>query len=77
MFPIRAAMRAILPDLWRHPLLFALAYAAVWGGFALPATGAQWGLERAAVLTPDMAAGTRPGSGPPRGASLMPTTPAA
>ncbi len=41
----------------RRALLFALAYAAVWGGFALTATAAQWGLERAALLTPAMAAG--------------------
>lgn len=42
----------------RRALLFALAYAAVWGGFALTATATQWGLERAALLTPDMAAGS-------------------
>jgi predicted metal-binding membrane protein len=40
----------------RRALLFALAYAAVWGGFALAATAAQWGLERAALLTPALAA---------------------
>ena len=40
----------------RRAFLFALAYAAVWGGFALAATAAQWGLERAALLTPAMAA---------------------
>lgn len=40
----------------RRAFLFALAYAAVWGGFALAATVAQWGLERAALLTPAMAA---------------------
>jgi predicted metal-binding membrane protein len=42
----------------RRTLLFALAYAAVWGGFALAATAAQWALERAALLTPDMATGS-------------------
>ena len=40
----------------RRALLFALAYAAVWGGFALAATAVQWGLERAALLTPGMTA---------------------
>ncbi len=40
----------------RRALLFALAYAAVWGGFSLAATAAQWGLERAALLAPAMAA---------------------
>ena len=42
----------------RSALLFALAYGAVWGGFALAATAAQWGLEHAALLTPAMAAGS-------------------
>ena len=42
----------------RRALLFALAYAAVWSGFSLAATAVQWGLERAALLTPDMAAGS-------------------
>lgn len=39
-------------------LTFALGYAAVWGGFALAATAAQWALERAALLTPAMALGS-------------------
>lgn len=38
--------------------LFALAYAVVWGGFALAATAAHWGLERASLLTPAMATGS-------------------
>jgi predicted metal-binding membrane protein len=42
----------------RRAFLFALAYAAVWGGFALAATAVQWGLERAALLTPAMAVGS-------------------
>ena len=42
----------------RRAFLFALAYAAVWGGFALAATAAQWGLERAALLTPAMTVGS-------------------
>jgi predicted metal-binding membrane protein len=42
----------------RRAALFALGYAAVWGGFALAATAAQWALERAALLTPAMAAGS-------------------
>ena len=32
--------------------LFAAGYLLVWFGFALAATGAQWALERAALLTP-------------------------
>jgi predicted metal-binding membrane protein len=39
----------------RRAVLFALGYAAVWGGFALTATAAQWALERVALLTPAMA----------------------
>ncbi|GGG33457.1 hypothetical protein GCM10010964_21690 [Caldovatus sediminis] len=39
-------------------LPFALGYVAVWGAFALVATAAQWGLERAALLTPGMALGS-------------------
>ena len=42
----------------RRALMFALGYAAVWGGFALSATAAQWALERAALLTPAMALGS-------------------
>ena len=34
--------------------LFAAGYLLVWFGFALAATGAQWALERAALLTPTM-----------------------
>ena len=33
---------------------FAAGYLLVWFGFALAATGAQWALERAALLTPTM-----------------------
>ena len=42
----------------RRAFLFALAYTAVWGGFALAATAVQWGRERAALLTPAMAVGS-------------------
>ena len=42
----------------RRAFLFALAYAAVWGGFALAATAVQWGLERVALLTPAMTVGS-------------------
>jgi predicted metal-binding membrane protein len=37
--------------------LFAAAYLAAWGGFSLIATALQWGLERAALLSPMMASG--------------------
>jgi predicted metal-binding membrane protein len=47
--PARGGLRA---------LLFALGYAAAWTGFALAATAVQWGLERAALLTPAMATGS-------------------
>ncbi|WP_372618992.1 DUF2182 domain-containing protein [Falsiroseomonas sp.] len=42
----------------RRALLFAVAYAAVWGGFAIVATAAQWALEQAGVLTPAMSVRT-------------------
>jgi predicted metal-binding membrane protein len=42
----------------RRALLFALGYVAVWGGFALTATAAQWALERVALLTATMATGS-------------------
>jgi predicted metal-binding membrane protein len=42
----------------RRALLFAVAYAAVWGGFALAATAVQWTLEKAGLLTPTMAVST-------------------
>jgi predicted metal-binding membrane protein len=35
--------------------VFALGYGVAWSGFSLAATTAQWGLERAALLTPTMA----------------------
>lgn len=42
----------------RRALPFVLGYVAVWSGFALAATAAQWALERAALLTPGMALGS-------------------
>jgi predicted metal-binding membrane protein len=39
--------------------LFAAGYLAVWGGFSLVATLLQWGLDRAGLLSPSMAAGSR------------------
>lgn len=38
--------------------LFVLGYLAIWFGFSLIATGLQWGLDRAALLSPDMASGS-------------------
>jgi predicted metal-binding membrane protein len=38
--------------------LFALGYLAVWAGFSLIATGLQWGLDRAGLLSETMASGT-------------------
>lgn len=35
--------------------LFALGYVALWGGFSLAATALQWGLDRAGVLSEEMA----------------------
>jgi predicted metal-binding membrane protein len=35
--------------------VFALGYGVAWSGFSLAATTVQWGLERAALLTPTMA----------------------
>jgi predicted metal-binding membrane protein len=35
-------------------LAFCLAYLLVWGGFSLIATAAQWGLDRLALLSPQM-----------------------
>ena len=36
--------------------LFALGYVALWGGFSLAATALQWGLDRARLLSDEMAA---------------------
>jgi predicted metal-binding membrane protein len=36
-------------------VLFVAGYLLVWGGFSLAATAAQWGLQRAALLSPMMA----------------------
>lgn len=41
------------------PLWFALGYLSLWTVFAIDATGAQWGLERAALLTPMLASANR------------------
>jgi predicted metal-binding membrane protein len=38
--------------------LFALGYLAVWAGFSLIATGLQWGLDRAGLLSETMASGS-------------------
>lgn len=38
--------------------LFTLGYAAIWCGFAVGATAAQWALERAVLLTPAMSVGS-------------------
>ena len=38
--------------------LFTLGYVAVWGAFSLIATGLQWGLDRAGLLTDTMASGS-------------------
>ena len=38
--------------------LFTLGYVAVWGVFSLIATGLQWGLDRAGLLTDTMASGS-------------------
>lgn len=38
--------------------LFALAYLVVWAGFSIVATGAQWWLDQARLLSPAMAAGS-------------------
>jgi len=40
---------------YRATALFALAYVAVWMGFSGAATAAQWGLDRARLLSPAMA----------------------
>jgi predicted metal-binding membrane protein len=37
---------------------FTLGYVAVWGAFSLIATGLQWGLDRAGLLTDTMASGS-------------------
>jgi predicted metal-binding membrane protein len=37
---------------------FALGYVAVWGAFSLIATGLQWGLDRAGLLSETMASGS-------------------
>jgi predicted metal-binding membrane protein len=42
----------------RRALLFTLGYAAIWSGFAVGATAAQWALERTALLTPAMSLGS-------------------
>jgi predicted metal-binding membrane protein len=41
------------------PLWFVLGYFAAWTAFALLATASQWGLERAALLTPMLASANR------------------
>ncbi len=46
--------------------LFALGYLAVWGGFSVAATAAQWGLDRLALLSPRMVA-----TSPVLGAGLL------
>ncbi len=38
--------------------VFLLGYVLVWGGFSAAATGAQWGLHTAALLSPMMASGS-------------------
>jgi predicted metal-binding membrane protein len=46
--------------------VFAAGYLAVWSAFSLAATGLQWGLEQAALLSPMMA-----GAGPLLGGALL------
>ena len=53
--------RAVAPAAW-----FASGYAIAWAGFSLTATFIQWGLERAALLSPALAA-----SSPRFGAALL------
>ena len=43
--------------------LFGLGYLLVWTGFALVAAGLQWALDRAMLLSPDMALAARPLAG--------------
>jgi predicted metal-binding membrane protein len=42
----------------RASVVFALGYVAVWGLFSLIATGLQWGLDRAGLLSETMASGS-------------------
>ncbi|MCY1521425.1 hypothetical protein D9M68_562370 [compost metagenome] len=46
--------RYLAPQRHLALLLFCLAYLLVWGGFSLLATGLQWGLDRLALLNPQI-----------------------
>ena len=46
------------PDAKRASGEFALGYVAVWGAFSVIATGLQWGLDRAGLLSETMASGS-------------------
>lgn len=60
MILLFAAINRQRPDAlrFRAAALFAVAYLVVWAAFSVVATGVQWGLEQARLLSPAMATGS-------------------